>query len=139
MGNVINLILSPHLAFNYELGLLGLSLGTVIGNMIPLILFIYIYLSHKNVTSKLSYKEFSYNRIILKEILKVTLPNYIDKLLASILTIYVAIILTMIRGPEYIAIYTFFILISELVQSPSRRSCKGILTVTGHLYGTKKN
>ena len=39
---------------------------------------------------------------------------------------------------NYIVVYTFCTNISDLLQAPARGSTKGLLTISGHLYGAKK-
>lgn len=138
MGNILNLVLSPILAFYCGLGIFGLSLGTIIGYSFPLIIFLYIYYNKDNLSAKLSFKTFNIDLKIFKEIFKVTLPNFVERSFFTFLTIYVNIILITFVNPAFVALYTLCMAINDLIQSPTRGGARGLLTVTGHLYGANE-
>ena len=89
MGNLLNLIMSPILVFKCGLGIIGLSIGTVLGNMVLLLLFLHIYLSHDKISTNLSFKEFKFDFNIIKGILKVSLRNFIDRSVFSFFYHYI--------------------------------------------------
>lgn len=53
IGNILNFILSPVLSLFLGLGVFGLSLATIIGQMVPLTFFIYLYFSKNKLSAKL--------------------------------------------------------------------------------------
>lgn len=58
--------------------------------------------------------------------------------LIFILDIFINGALVVIFGPEAVAVYTVYDKILNLIRSPTSGSTRGLLSVTGHLYGAGK-
>ncbi len=78
IGNVINFVLSPILAFIFKLGVAGLALGTVCGALFTAVMLANMYFIKKSTVVKSTLKNFKFNLYILKEIFNVTIPNFLD-------------------------------------------------------------
>ena len=76
-SNILNIILDPIFIFNFNLGIKGAAYATVLTSAIPLICFLFLYLSGRTKVP-LSFKYFKFRPYILYEIFKVSLPNFLD-------------------------------------------------------------
>lgn len=137
LGNIINLILCPIFIFVLNLNVAGLAYALIISSLVPLLLFLNIYLSKKDVQLRISLKDYKLDFTIIKEILKITAPNFIDSSVFSVLGFYVNMMLLMTVGPRGIAIYAFASRIREFVIAAPKGGSRALLTITGHLYGSK--
>lgn len=137
LGNIINLILCPIFIFVLKLEVVGLAYALIISSFIPLLLFLNIYLFKKDMQLRISLKDYELNFTIIKEILKITAPNFIDSSIFSVLGFYVNMILLMTVGPRGIAIYIFASRLREFVIAAPKGGSRALLTITGHLYGAK--
>lgn len=137
-GNIIKFILSPIFIFYFKLGIFSLALSTIIGLLVPLFIFIYIYFFKRNIRVYFDMNCFKINLNIFKEIFKVSIPNFIDRSLFTGLTFFINYLFIFIGDPTGIAFYTFYQKIFEFISSPARGASRGLLTVSAFLYGSKK-
>lgn len=132
------MVMDPIAIFIFKLGLVGLAYATLISSLIPLLLFLKIYLIDKSILVKIDFKKFKPSFKVLNEIFKVTIPNFIDTTMFTFLGFYVNFMLIKSAGPWAIGIYVFLSKLKDLVISPIRGGSRGLLIVTGHLYGANK-
>ncbi|MDO5849741.1 MAG: MATE family efflux transporter [Methanobacteriaceae archaeon] len=138
IGLILNIILDPILAINFNLGIVGLAYATIVASLIPFITFMYMYLKDEKYAS-LKLKHFEFKAIVLYEILKVSIPTYIDNTTGSISSTYINQTLTIAGGSLALSIYSYTKEIRSLMLSPSRGLARGVSSIGGHLYGAKKH
>lgn len=136
LGNIINLILCPIFIFVLDLNIAGLAYALIISSLVPFLLFLNIYLYKKELQLRINLKNYKLDFRIIKEILKVTFPNFIDSSIFSVLGFYVNIMLLMTVGPRGIVIYTFASRIREFIIAAPKGGSRALLTIIGHLYGS---
>lgn len=137
-GSILNLILDPIFAFYFGLGIVGLACATIISSLLPLGLFIYLYFVKKGfVPVKLT--NFHFKTKFVKEIFKVTVPNFLDRSTFTVLGTYINLVLSFVGGPIAISIYSLANQIKDLMLSPSRGAARSTLSITGHLLGANKH
>ena len=137
ISNILNLILDPIFIFVFKMGLNGVAYASVISSLIGVSAFLYLYLGGKTKVP-LSLKYFKFKFHILSEIFKVAIPNFIDDSMSCILAIFINSILIMELGETGLVLYTVSIKIRNLMRSPIKVLGRGLMSVTGHLFGAKK-
>ncbi len=135
--NILNLILDPIFIFTFNMGISGAAYATIVSTLISVLFFIYLYLTGKTKIP-LSLKYFKPNLHIIFEIFKVSIPNTLEDNLAFILqaTIVSTIFLTV--GQVGLVLYAVSIRIREFLRAPIRGMGRGLMSVSGHLFGAKK-
>ncbi len=137
LSNVLNLILDPIFLFVFKMGILGVACASVISSLLGLLCFLYLYLDGKTKVP-LSLKYFKFKSHIFFEIVKVAIPNFIDDSVSCVLAIFINSILITEIGAVGIVLYSVSIKIRDFLRAPIKGMGRGLMSVTGHLFGAKK-
>ncbi|WP_458454631.1 MATE family efflux transporter [Methanobrevibacter sp.] len=133
-SNILNIILDPIFIFNLNLGIKGAAYATVVSVLISFIIILYHYLSGKTKVP-LSRKYFKFRSYILTEIFKVALPNLLDDGLWFFSVSFVNSILIATTGEMGPILYATANKLKTLLIAPVRGYGRGLMSVTGHLFG----
>ena len=136
-SNILNLILDPIFIFSLNLGLLGAAYATIMSSLICTIILLYFYLG-KKTKIPLQLKFFKLNSSIVVEILTVSIPNFFKDSLFCFMGLFVNGILLHEVGEIGVKIFSASIKLEELLISPIRAYGRGLMSVTGQLFGSKK-
>ena len=137
IGNILNLALDPVFALYFGLGIRGLAYATIVSSLFPFGVFIYLYFVKKDfIPIRLS--NFKFKTKFVEEILKVTLPNFLDRSTFTILGTYINLVLSFVGGPLAISIYSAANQIKNVMVSPSRGAARSTLSISAHLLGADK-
>ncbi len=135
--NILNIILDPIFIFNFQLGIYGAAFATIISSSVTVIVLLGLYLiNYTKVPLKIKYFEF--NMHIISEITKVAIPNFLDSAIWCILAIFVNRILMSDLGPFGIILYSASGKIKDFLMAPVKGMGKGLMSVSGHLFGARK-
>ena len=138
IGSILNIVLDPIFVFYLGFKIMGLAYATIISSLLPFGLFIYLYFVKKGfVPVRLS--NFNFKTRFVKDIFKVTIPNFLDRSTFTVLSTYINLVLSFVGGPIAISIYSLANQIKDLILSPSRGAARGTLSITAHLLGADKN
>ena len=136
-SNILNIILDPIFIFNFNLGIHGAAIATVLSSMVPFTVFMYLYICGKTkIPLKKEY--FKFKSYILVEIFKVTLPNFLDDGIWSFSISFINSILLMTVGDIGPILYSVALKLRSLLIAPVRGYGRGLMSVTGHLFGAEK-
>lgn len=137
-GAGLNIILDPIFIYTFKLGVAGAAYATVISLAITSLVLIYWLFLRKNTYVSFKFKDFTFKKEILKDILRVGLPASIQQLSMSITMLIVIVIINMSNGNEIgVAVYNTgwrVIMISVL---PMLGIATAVTTVTGAAFGSK--
>lgn len=137
LSNILNLVLDPIFIFVFKMGIMGVAFASVISSFFGVLCFLYLYLKGKTKVP-LSLKYFKFNSHIFFEIFKVAIPNFIDDSISCVLAIFINAILIVELGEIGIVLYSVSIKIRDLLRAPIKGMGRGLMSVTGHLFGAKK-
>ena len=87
IGTILNIILDPIFIINFDMGVSGAAIATVIGGVASTIYYIIYLLKTKKTNLTLSIKHFSAEKDIVKNVLMIGIPVSINNLLMSLSTI----------------------------------------------------
>lgn len=136
-SNILNMILDPIFIFKLNLGIKGAAYATVLSALIVFIIIIFLYLSGRTKVP-LSLKYFKFRPYILVEIFKVALPNFLDNGLWCFSASFINSILISTTGPMGPILYSVANKLKTLLIAPVRGYGRGLMSVTGHLFGAHK-
>lgn len=136
LGAIINIILDPIFIFSLDLGILGAAIATVIGQVACLIVIIIFAFSKIN-RIKITFKNFKFDKEIIKSIYLIAIPSFfitaIPSFMVSIMNYILAIISDM-------AITTFGIYykLQNFVYMGVCGISQGTMPIMGYYYGAKE-
>ena len=136
-SNILNIILDPIFIFNFNLGIKGAAYATLLSAFVVFIIFMYLYLSGRTKIP-LSFKYFKYRGYILAEIFKVALPNFLDSGLWCFSASFINSILILTMGEIGPILYSVANKLKTLLIAPVKGYGRGLMSVTGHLFGAHK-
>lgn len=82
LGTILNIILDPILILNYNMGVIGASIATVVANIVSVIYYIKLISSKKSSLS-ISLKDLKLDKEIIKSIIFIGLPASLNNFLMS--------------------------------------------------------
>ena len=133
-ANILNLILDPIFIFNLNFGIKGAAYATVLSAFVVFIIFIFWYISGRTKIP-LSLKYFKIRRYIFVEIFKVALPNFLDNGLWCFSASFINSILFVTMGEMGPVLYALSNKLKAFLVAPVRGYGRGLMSVTGHLFG----
>lgn len=87
IGTILNIILDPIMIINFNMGVVGAALATVIGNIVSVVYFLFYFVGkNKKTVLSISFKNFCFKVNILKNILLIGIPVSVNNLLLSFST-----------------------------------------------------
>ncbi len=135
--SILNIILDPILIFNLNLGLRGAAYATVLSSLPAIIIIMYLYLSGRTKVP-FSPKYFKFRPYILVEIFKVALPNFLDNGLWAFSASFINSMLIITTGEIGPILYSVSNKLKTLLIAPVKGYGRGLMSVTGHLFGAGK-
>ena len=136
-ANILNLVLDPIFIFTFGMGVFGAAVATILATLISVIVMFYWYYSQRTKVP-LSLKYFKNSPKIYYEILKVAIPNFFDNALWCLYAVFLNGILIEELGTKGIVLYATSIKIKDLLIAPVKGYGRGLMSVTGHLFGAKE-
>ena len=135
LTNVLNLILDPIFIFVLGWGVSGVSYATILSSGITAVYLLYWYLSGKSEIP-INFKYFK--RGIVYDIFIVALPNFLTDSLRCISMLFFNKILIEQLGQIGVLLYSTASRIESILISPQKACGRGLVSVSGHLYGANK-
>ena len=135
-SNILNIILDPIFIFDLNLGIKGAAYASVLSSLMVFVVLLFLYFSGRTKIP-LSYKYFKFRSYILVEIFKVTLPNFIDDAIWSFSMSFINGILLVTMGEMGPILYSVSNKLRSLLISPVKGYGRGLMSVTGHLFGAE--
>lgn len=135
-SNLLNMALDPIFIYTFNLGVIGAAYATILSSVICVVAMVYWYGS-KRTKIPLSLKFFKVKPKIFFEILKVAIPNFFDNAVWCISATFINGVLTQELGPKGILLYATSSKIKDLLMAPVKGFGRGLMSVTGHLFGAK--
>ena len=136
-SNILNIILDPIFIYNLNLGLKGAAYATVLSALIVFIIIMFLYTSGRTKVP-LSLRYFKLRPYIMVEIFKVALPNFLDNGLWCFSASFINGILIATTGAMGPILFSVANKLKTLLIGPVRAYGRGLMSVTGHLFGAHK-
>lgn len=134
-ANVLNLILDPILIFHLNLGIVGAAYATIISAIIPVIVYLYWYISGRSVLI-LTWRYFKPGISI--EILTVALPSFLMDSTFCIFSMFINKVLIQQLAHVGVLLYSTANKIASVLLAPDKAYGLATASIGGHLYGAGK-
>jgi len=137
VGSILNIILDPIFIYVFGLGVVGAAWATMISFTVSACLLSYWLLFKKNTYLTIVLKDFSYNKKIIKEILKVGIPSSLAQISMSATMIIINKIVIQAAGTDGVAVFTSGWRIIMFGTIPLIGMSMGVVSVTGAAFGAR--
>jgi putative MATE family efflux protein len=137
-SSVLNIILDPLLIYGAGMGIAGAAWGMIVSLLMTSCILLYWFFVKRDTYVTLAWREFSYDKKTVRDILGVGLPASVEFFLMSILAIFINGLLVATAGTDAVAVYTagwrvvFFAIIPMVAISTA------VISVAGAAYGARK-
>jgi putative MATE family efflux protein len=137
-SSVLNIVLDPLLIYGAGMGIAGAAWGMIISLVAVTCVMLYWFFAKRDTYVTLSYRDFSWDKKTVRDILGVGLPASFEFFLMSVLAIFINSLLVATAGTDAVAVYTagwrvvFFAIIPLIGISTS------VISVAGAAYGARK-
>ena len=135
LSAVLNSILDPIFIYTLNLGMKGAAWASVISALISCIIMAYWIWVKKDMYLNLTYKDFSLNFQIIKDILNLAIPSTLEMILIGGLSLILNIFILKASGTMAVAVFTASIRIVQVAIIPLNSISTALLTVGGVAYG----
>lgn len=140
VGCLTNIILDPIMIFGLfgfpRLEVAGAALATVIGQILPFIIFVFIF--HRNKYGiHISLRNFKFQRKIIKSLYSVGLPSSIMLALPSVLVSVLNGILVSISSMG-VAVLGIYFKLQTFIYMPANGALQGMRPIVGYNYGARQ-
>ncbi|SHE69047.1 MATE family efflux transporter [Clostridium fallax] len=133
---IINVILDPILIFNFNMGIAGAAIATIISKILLALVGLFI-LFRGNRSIKLDFKNFKIDKNILKEIMNVAVPSSLGQS-GSALGFMVLNSFIAFYGTSTIAAFAMVNRITSLVMQPAMGIGAALTAIVGQNLGSNK-
>ncbi|MEA1993320.1 MAG: MATE family efflux transporter [Euryarchaeota archaeon] len=137
LGSGLNIILDPIYIYGLDLGVVGAALATLTSMIVSSCLFIYWLFIKSDTYVDITFKDFTPNKGILKEILSVGVPSSLAQLSMSIAMVFLNKIVILAGGTDGVAVFTSGWRIVMLGVVPLIGMAVGVTAVTAAAFGAK--
>lgn len=135
----LNLVLDPIFIYTFGWGLAGAAWATVTAEAVALMVMVYWYFIKKDTFLKFKFKGFSFDREVVKDVLKVGIPSSMEMMIMSIVSIAMNLILIEASGTDAVAIYTSDWRIIQVLCIPLMGIASAVVPVCAAAYGARRS
>jgi len=137
-SSILNIILDPVLIYGAGMGIAGAAWGMIVSLLMTSSVLLFWFFVRRDTYVTIAWREFSYDKKTVRDILGVGLPASVEFFLMSILAIFINGLLVATAGTDAVAVYTagwrvvFFAIIPMVAISTA------VISVAGAAFGARK-
>jgi len=137
LGAGLNVILDPIFIYTFGMGVTGAAYATVLSLAVSAFILVYWLFLRKNTYVSFKFKDFKFNKDILKDIFRVGLPASVQQLSMSFTMLSIIVIINFSGiGEDGVAIYNTGWRIVSIAILPLLGMATAVVSVTGAAYGS---
>lgn len=137
-GAVLNIVIDPIFIYTFGLGLTGAAYATVLSMLVTTLILIYWLFLRKNTYVTFKFRDFKFNKNILKDIFRVGLPASVQQLSMSFTMLVIIIIIDIAGGGEDgVAVYNTGWRVVMIAILPLLGIATAVVSVTGAAFGAR--
>jgi putative MATE family efflux protein len=137
LGGVLNVILDPIFIYTLNLGVPGAAWASVLSMSISAMLLFYWLFLKRDTYVAFRFRDFSFDKAIIKDILLVGLPASVMQLSMSIMMFLMNIIVQHVGGIDGVAVFSAGWRVATMASMPLLGMATAVVSVTGAAYGAQ--
>lgn len=138
IGTLLNIVLDPVFIFVLGFGVAGAAIATVISQAIVFSIFLYFFLVKENTYVTFNWKDFSFSKYIIYDIIKVGIPASMAMIIMSLgQAVFNKILVS--YSAYSVAAYQIGGRIDMVIFLPIMAIATALTTLVGMFYGAKDN
>lgn len=137
LGAVMNILLDPIFIYTLGLGVAGAAWATMLSLTATAILLVRWLFQKADTYVSFSFRGFSFDRAVLRDILRVGLPAMVMQLSMSITMLVVNVIIVGVASTDGVAVYTTGWRVVSIAIVPLLGISTAVVSVTGASYGAR--
>ncbi|WP_407414415.1 MATE family efflux transporter [Methanobrevibacter sp.] len=106
LSAILNMILDPIFIYNLNLGVKGAAIATIISSIFVILILLYWFYSKKDTYLKPNFSNFTFNKDISKDIIKVGIPASIQLLNNAFFAAVFSALLAFVGSTDSVAVYS---------------------------------
>ena len=137
-GAALNIVLDPIFIFTFGMGVAGAAYATVLSLAITSLILVYWLFLRKDTFVSFKFREFRFNKEILKDIFRVGLPASVQQLSMSFTMVAIIIIINLAGGDEnVVAVYNTGWRVVMIAILPLLGMATAVVSITGAAFGAR--
>ena len=137
LGGILNVVLDPIFIYTLKLGVPGAAWASVVSMIVSALLLFYWLFLKRDTYVAFSFRDFHFDRSIMKDILVVGLPASVMQLSMSIMMFMMNIIIEGVGGLDGVAVFSAGWRVATLASMPLLGMATAVVSVTGAAYGAR--
>jgi putative MATE family efflux protein len=137
LGGILNVVLDPIFIYTLKLGVPGAAWASVVSMSVSALLLFYWLFLKRDTYVAFSFRDFHFDRSIMKDILVVGLPASVMQLSMSIMMFMMNIIIEGVGGLDGVAVFSAGWRVATLASMPLLGMATAVVSVTGAAYGAR--
>ncbi|MBN1861373.1 MAG: MATE family efflux transporter, partial [Candidatus Thermoplasmatota archaeon] len=137
LGGVLNVILDPIFIYVLDLGVPGAAWASVLSMGISSVLLFYWLFLKQDTYVAFRFREFHFDKAIMKDILLVGLPASVMQLSMSIMMFMMNMIVQNVGGIDGVAVFSAGWRVATMAAMPLLGMATAVVSVTGAAYGAR--
>lgn len=135
VGGVLNVILDPIFIYTLNMGIAGAAWATVLSIGISCLMMANWLFFRKDTYVAFDFKDFHFEKSIVKEIFSVALPASAQQLSMSLSMLFMNYIIVLVSSTDGVAVYATGWRIATIAMSPLMGISTAVITVSGAAIG----
>ena len=134
---ILNMILDPIFIYKFDLGVMGAAAATIVSSIFVILVLIYWFYIKKDTYLKPNISNFTFEKDISKDIIKVGIPASIQLLNNAFFSLVFSALLTFVGSTDSVAVYSTGWRIVTIGTTPLLAIGTTLISVIAANYGAK--
>ncbi|WP_342306365.1 MATE family efflux transporter [Methanolobus sp. ZRKC5] len=134
-GSILNIVLDPIFIYQFKMGVAGAAWATVISMGVTAVLMSSWLFFKKDTYLSFDFKDFSFERGILRDISKVGIPATVQQASMALMMLVMNVIIIAASNTDGVAVYTVGWRVATIAIAPLIGISTAVVTMTGFSYG----
>lgn len=137
IGGVLNIVLDPIFIYTLNMGIAGAAWATVLSIAISSLMMVNWLFFRKDTYVNFNFKDFHFDKNILKEIVQVAFPASAQQLSMSLSMIFINSIIVLVSSTDGVAVYATGWRVATIAMAPLLGISTAVISVTGAAIGAR--
>lgn len=138
LGAALNIVLDPIFIYTFNMGIAGAAWATLLSLFISSLMMLNWLFFRKNTFVSFEFKGFSFERDIVNDIFKVTIPASTQQLSMSLSMLILNLIIVNVSNTDGVAVYSTGWRVATIAIAPLVGIATAVVSVSGAAFGARE-